>query len=131
MSALIPPSLTTLAAEATPTVITTVNPDGSFRGSPGIVGFIVTFCLAVAIVLLGLDLTRRARRLRYRSEYAIAREAEERAAAEAAAQGKTEEPVHATVRDEAVVAQDHLRRPHYVLEERENKDAVPGRVRRP
>ena len=57
-------------------------------------------------------MTRRARRLRYRSEYAIAREAEERAAAEAAAQGKTEEPVHATVRDEAVVAQDHLRRPH-------------------
>ncbi len=112
VSALIPPSLTILAAEATPTVITTVNPDGSFRGSPGIVGFIVTFCLAVAIVLLGLDLTRRARRLRYRSEYAIAREAEERAAAEAAAQGKTEEPVHATVRDEAVVAQDHLRRPH-------------------
>ena len=52
----------TVAAEATPTVITTVNPDGTFRGSPGIVGFGVTFVLAVVIVMLGLDLTRRARR---------------------------------------------------------------------
>ncbi|WP_237189430.1 hypothetical protein [Rothia nasimurium] len=101
--------LTLLAAEATPTVITTVNPDGSFRGSPGIVGFIITFILGIFIVLLGLDLTRRARRLRYRSEYAIAREAEERAAALAAA-GK--EPAAASVRVEAEVAQDHLRRPH-------------------
>ncbi|MDO4898558.1 MAG: hypothetical protein Q3965_04535, partial [Rothia sp. (in: high G+C Gram-positive bacteria)] len=67
--------------------------------------------LAVFIVLLGLDLTRRARRLRYRSEYAIAREAEERAAAEAAASaGQSSGKV--TVKDEAEVAQDHLRRPH-------------------
>lgn len=109
MSVLTP--LTILAAEATPTVITTVNPDGSFRGSPGIVGFIVTFIMALAIILLGLDLTRRARRLRYRSEYAIAREAEERAAAEAAAAGKKSQSAP-TVRDEAVVAQYHLRRPH-------------------
>lgn len=104
----------TVAAEATPTVITTVNPDGTFRGSPGIVGFGVTFVLAVVIVMLGLDLTRRTRRLRYRSEYAIAREAEELAKAEAAAsaaQVATPE-VHPTVKDEAVVAQDHLRRPH-------------------
>lgn len=106
----------TVAAEATPTVITTVNPDGTFRGSPGIVGFAVTFVLAIFIILLGLDLTRRARRLRYRSEYAIAREAEERAAAEAAASGaegseEQTEP-HPTVKDEAVIAQDHLRRPH-------------------
>ncbi|MCM3511048.1 hypothetical protein M3668_09745 [Rothia sp. P100] len=104
----------TVAAEATPTVITTVNPDGTFRGSPGIVGFGVTFVLAVVIVMLGLDLTRRARRLRYRSEYAIAREAEELAKAEtaaSAAQVATPE-VHPTVKDEAVVAQDHLRRPH-------------------
>ncbi|MGV3102448.1 hypothetical protein [Rothia sp. 32237D007AR] len=113
MPALTPPALTLLAAEATPTVMTTLNPDGSFRGSPGIVGFIVTFCLAIAIVLLGLDLTRRARRLRYRSEYAIAREAEERAAAEATAQGEGgEQSAHATVGDQALVAQDHLRRPH-------------------
>lgn len=109
MSALTP--LILLAAEATPTVITTVNPDGSFRGSPGIVGFIVTFIMALAIIFLGLDLTRRARRLRYRSEYAIAREAEERAAAEAAASGKQAQSAP-TVHDEAVVAQDHLRRPH-------------------
>lgn len=109
MSALTPFIL--LAAEATPTVITTVNPDGSFRGSPGIIGFIVTFIMALAIILLGLDLTRRSRRLRYRSEYAIAREAEERAAAEAAAAGQQGQ-VAPTVRDEAVVAQDHLRRPH-------------------
>lgn len=99
----------TVAAEATPSVITTVNPDGSFRGSPGIVGFIVTFILASFIVLLGLDLTRRARRLRYRSEYAIAREAAERAAAEAQ---NPEAPVQPDVKDRAIVAQDHLRRPH-------------------
>lgn len=111
MSALTLLALTLLAAEATPTVITTVNPDGSFRGSPGIVGFIVTFIMALAIVFLGLDLTRRARRLRYRSEYAIAREAEERAATEAAAQGQKAQP-SPTIRDEAIVAQDHLRRPH-------------------
>lgn len=113
MSALNLSELALRAAEATPTVITTVNPDGSFRGSPGIVGFLVTFTLATVIVLLGLDLTRRARRLRYRSEYAIAREAEERAAAQAAAEGKkAPEQAQPTVRDEAVVAQDHLRRPH-------------------
>lgn len=102
----------TVAAEATPTVITTVNPDGTFRGSPGIVGFGVTFVLAVVIVMLGLDLTRRARRLRYRSEYAIAREAEELAKAEASAAQAATPEVHPTVKDEAVVAQDHLRRPH-------------------
>lgn len=100
-----------LAAEATPTVITTVNPDGSFRGSPGIIGFIVTFIMALAIILLGLDLTRRARRLRYRSEYAIAREAEERSAAEVAVTGKPGQGAP-TVRDEALVAQDYPQGPH-------------------
>lgn len=103
----------TVAAEATPSVITTVNPDGSFRGSPGIVGFIVTFILASFIVLLGLDLTRRARRLRYRSEYAIAREAAERAVAEANSTGQNPDaPVQPDVKEQAIVAQDHLRRPH-------------------
>lgn len=103
----------TVAAEATPSVITTVNPDGSFRGSPGIVGFIVTFILGVCIILLGLDLTRRARRLRYRSEYAIAREAAERAAAEAQASGESPaEVVEPGLKEQAIVAQDHLRRPH-------------------
>lgn len=107
--------LTLSAAEATPTVITTVNPDGSFRGSPGILGFLVTFGLGLMIILLGLDLTRRARRLRYRSEYAIAREAEERAAAEAAAadtQRPGQEKPAPSVREQAETAQDHLRRPH-------------------
>ncbi|MDY3048369.1 MAG: hypothetical protein SOR40_01125 [Rothia sp. (in: high G+C Gram-positive bacteria)] len=84
MPTLTPTDLALYAAEATPTVLTTLNPDGTFRGSPGILGFAVFFILGVIIILLGLDLTRRSRRLRYRAEYAQAREAEERAAAQAA-----------------------------------------------
>ncbi|MFT4123884.1 MAG: hypothetical protein QM635_08635 [Microbacteriaceae bacterium] len=36
--------------------------------SPGWIGFAVTFVLAVAVVLLITDMTRRLRRLRYRAE---------------------------------------------------------------
>lgn len=52
------------------------NQDGSPLGSPGITGFLVTMVLGIVIILLGLDLTRRQRRLRYRVDYAKAREAE-------------------------------------------------------
>jgi hypothetical protein len=36
--------------------------------SPGWIGFIVIFAIAVATVLLIIDMTRRVRRVRYRSE---------------------------------------------------------------
>lgn len=65
-----------VAADATPQQY---NQDGSPTGSPGFLGFVLTFILGVAIILLMLDMTRRARRLRYRNEYALAREAQERA----------------------------------------------------
>lgn len=64
-----------VAADATPQQY---NQDGSPTGSPGFLGFVLTFILGVAIILLMLDMTRRARRLRYRNEYALAREAQER-----------------------------------------------------
>lgn len=63
---------------------------------PGVIGFIATFVMALGIILLGLDMTRRQRRLKNRYDYAMAREAEERARHEqagstAAAAGPTEE----------------------------------------
>lgn len=36
--------------------------------TPGVVGFAVTFFIAVATVLLIIDMTRRVRRVRYRAE---------------------------------------------------------------
>ena len=36
--------------------------------TPGVIGFVVTFFIAVATVLLILDMTRRIRRTRYREE---------------------------------------------------------------
>lgn len=58
--------------------------------SPGVIGFLVTFLLVVAVVLLILDLVRRQRRLRYRAEYARRREAEERG--EIAGEGSAADP---------------------------------------
>ncbi|WP_193554110.1 hypothetical protein [Rothia uropygialis] len=55
--------------------------------SPGVVGFLLTLLLAVLIILVALDHTRRQRRLKNRFDYAMAREAEER---EAAGQDGTE-----------------------------------------
>ncbi|MDO4916825.1 MAG: hypothetical protein Q3974_04325 [Rothia sp. (in: high G+C Gram-positive bacteria)] len=65
-----------VAADATPQQY---NQDGSPTGSPGFLGFVVTMVVGIGIILLMLDMTRRARRMRYRNEYAMAREAEERA----------------------------------------------------
>lgn len=53
--------------------------------APGTIGFIMTLILAVLVVLLALDHTRRQRRLAARFDYAMAREAEEREAREASA----------------------------------------------
>lgn len=50
--------------------------------SPGLIGFLVTFALAVATVLLLLDMVRRVRRLKYREQQAAA--AEQRAEEEQA-----------------------------------------------
>ncbi|MCU1439073.1 MAG: hypothetical protein JWP85_70 [Rhodoglobus sp.] len=36
--------------------------------TPGVIGFAITFLIAVATVLLLLDMTRRVRRVRYRAE---------------------------------------------------------------
>lgn len=65
-----------VAADATPQQY---NQDGSPTGSPGFLGFVVTLAVGIGIILLMLDMTRRARRMRYRNEYAMAREAEKRA----------------------------------------------------
>ncbi len=47
--------------------------------TPGVVGFVVTFLVAVATVLLALDMTRRIRRVRYRAEVRGELEAERKA----------------------------------------------------
>lgn len=68
-------------ADITPTPTPTqFAKDGTPLGSPGFLGFVCFFILAVAVIFLMLDMNRRARRMRYRNEYAMAREAEERAA---------------------------------------------------
>lgn len=59
--------LVVFAADPTPT------PYPAYRGdenliTPGIVGFAVTFFVAAATVLLLVDMSRRMRRVRYRSE---------------------------------------------------------------
>ena len=55
--------------------------------SPGLVGFLMTFVLTAAVVLLVIDFNRRNRRLRYRAQYA-----EQRAAQEGLADGAAHEP---------------------------------------
>lgn len=57
--------------------------------APGTIGFIMTLILAVLVVLLALDHTRRQRRLATRFDYAMAREAEEREARAAETAGTT------------------------------------------
>jgi len=48
------------------------------RVTPGLIGFLATSALAVATVLLVLDMVRRVRRLRYREQQEAARQAAER-----------------------------------------------------
>jgi hypothetical protein len=52
-------------ATPTPTPSAEFNPDAV---TPGPVGFIVMFLIAVAVVFLVIDMTRRIRRVRYRDE---------------------------------------------------------------
>ncbi|MEY9953040.1 hypothetical protein [Leifsonia sp. EB34] len=60
---------------ATPTPSPTSGPSDD-SVTPGVVGFTVTFLIAVAAVLLILDMTRRIRRVRYRAEIAEKLDAE-------------------------------------------------------
>ncbi|CAM5344839.1 hypothetical protein [Leifsonia shinshuensis] len=71
---------------ATPTPSPTSGPSDD-AVTPGVVGFTVTFLIAIAAVLLILDMTRRIRRLRYREEIAQKLDAEQRDAAQDGADG--------------------------------------------
>lgn len=51
--------------------------------TPGVWGFIVTFGIVVVVVLLVVDMSRRMRRVRYRSEINEKLDAEEQAARDA------------------------------------------------
>lgn len=46
--------------------------------TPGVIGFVITFVIAAVVVLLALDMTRRVRRTRYRSEINEQLDAEQR-----------------------------------------------------
>lgn len=56
--------------------------------TPGVVGFVVTFALAILVILLVLDMVRRVRRVNYRAQIAEELDAEERERAEAEAAGR-------------------------------------------
>ncbi|NEN07227.1 hypothetical protein G3T36_15300 [Diaminobutyricibacter tongyongensis] len=58
-----------IRAAATPTPSPSPAPDfNPDTVTPGLVGFAITFLIAVAVVLLILDMVRRIRRVRYRDE---------------------------------------------------------------
>ncbi len=67
-----------LAATPLPTPTTPEDLDPT-TVSPGLIGFLVTFAIAVATVLLVLDMVRRIRRLRYREQQELARREREAA----------------------------------------------------
>ncbi len=67
---------TSLWLAATPSPSPTGGPSDD-QVTPGVVGFTVTFLVAVAAVLLILDMTRRIRRVRYRAEIAEKLDAEQ------------------------------------------------------
>ncbi|MFK4731584.1 hypothetical protein ROT00_17980 [Agromyces mediolanus] len=60
--------------------------------TPGVMGFVVTFLVMVAVLLLILDMTRRIRRTNYRAQVQEQLDAEERAEAEGAAEATDAEP---------------------------------------
>lgn len=60
-------------------IVATPVPDPNFNNdtvTPTWVGFLVTFLMAVATVLLIMDMTRRIRRVRYREEIRVKLDAE-------------------------------------------------------
>jgi len=70
---------------ATPTPTPTLDPSETWY-SPGTIGFIMTFFMAVGAIALIFDMVRRIRRVRYRAEIA------EKLAAEAAAEKQVTKP---------------------------------------
>ncbi|GAB3139514.1 hypothetical protein GCM10027057_20890 [Marisediminicola antarctica] len=88
------------------TMLTTLTESEQFDPNtvtPGVIGFLATFGLALIVVLLAFDMVRRVRRTRYRAEIGEqldAEEAEARAIARASADGDTDEPVDSTTTDE-------------------------------
>ncbi len=60
-------SLVTVLTDTTPTPLPAYEGDVNLI-TPGVVGFAVTFLIALATVFLLLDMTRRVRRVRYRGE---------------------------------------------------------------
>lgn len=72
--------------------------------TPGVVGFLATFGLALIVVLLAFDMVRRVRRTRYRAEIGEqldAEEAEARAIARADEGDGTGEPADSPATDES------------------------------
>lgn len=60
--------------------------------TPGVLGFVLTFGVVVAVVILMIDMTRRTRRLRYRAEANAKLDAEEAASRDAAGDEEPERP---------------------------------------
>ncbi len=60
-------TLMTVWADSTPTPLPAYEGDVNLI-TPGVVGFAVTFLIALATVFLLIDMTRRVRRVRYRGE---------------------------------------------------------------
>jgi len=71
--------------------------------TPGVIGFLATFGLALIVVLLAFDMVRRVRRTRYRAEIGEqldAEEAEARSIRRASADGGTDQPIDGPTTDE-------------------------------
>ena len=68
--------LTVAAPSPTPAPVTTLNANSV---TPGLVGFLAIFFVAVAVIFLMIDMVRRIRRIRYRQEIAEKLDAEQAA----------------------------------------------------
>jgi hypothetical protein len=78
--------LVAIHAASTPSPTPTTDPANTFY-SPGTVGFLATFGVTLAAVLLIFDMVRRVRRVRYRAEIEAKLAEEEASAAKAAGSG--------------------------------------------
>lgn len=73
-------SLTSFAPKTE--LIDPLNDPNKVYYSPGVIGFLAVFLMMVAVTFLVIDMVRRVRRVRYRSEI------QEKLASETAAQGR-------------------------------------------
>ena len=78
-------------AASTPSPTPTTDPANTFY-SPGTVGFLATFFVTAAAILLIFDMVRRVRRVRYREEIRLKLEAEAQAAAAPAKKPAAKKP---------------------------------------